>query len=200
MINHPKVLHQNTTTNFPNIMKSFKLLSLCSLLVFTTPLASFAQLKNTTFSSGSETEANKFSKGKETITSNIKKSSFSEGDSSVQTISITMSGQNVVGLTNEVMLQSLEQMGSQGNAAMEQLRLGVAEDSDLGAELNSKFTGTDNADGFTMTTSMSINEQDAIMSTSSEEDVTIIREDNYEVEAFTDSFMMENGSISSFDN
>jgi hypothetical protein len=179
-------------------MNSFRLLSLCALLVFTTPLASFAQLKNTTFSSGSETEANKFSKGKETITSNIKKSSFSEGDSSVQTISITMSGQNVVGLTNEVMLQSLEQMGSQGNAAMEQLRLGVAEDSNLGAELNSMFTSTDDGDGFTMTTTMSMNEQEAIMGASSEEDTTIIRVDNYEVDSFTDSFMMENGTINSF--
>lgn len=180
-------------------MKSFKLLSLCSLLVFTTPLASFAQLKNTTFSSGSETEATKFSQGQETITSNIKKSSFSEGDSSIQTISMTMSGQNIEGLTNEVMLQSFEQMESQGNAAMEQLRLGVAEDSNLGAELNSTFTSTDDADGFTMTTTMSMNEQNAIMETSSEEDTTIIRVDNYEVEAFTDSFMMENGTISSFD-
>ena len=199
MISHPKVLHQKTKTNFSNIMKSFKLLSLCSLLVFTTPLASFAQLKNTTFSSGSETEATKFSQGQETITSNIKKSSFSEGDSSIQTISMTMSGQNIEGLTNEVMLQSFEQMESQGNAAMEQLRLGVAEDSNLGAELNSTFTSTDDADGFTMTTTMSMNEQNAIMETSSEEDTTIIRVDNYEVEAFTDSFMMENGTISSFD-
>ena len=66
-----------------------------------------------------------------------------------------MSGQNVEGLTNEVMLQSFEQMESQGNAAMEQLRLGVAEDSNLGGELNSIFTSTDNADGFTMTTTMS---------------------------------------------
>jgi hypothetical protein len=198
MINHPKVLHQNTKTNFSNIMNSFKLLSLCALLVFTTPLASFAQLKNTTFSSGSETEANKFSKGQETITSKIKRSSFSEGDSSIQTISITMSGQNVEGLTNEVMLESFEQMESQGNAAMEQLRLGVAEDSNLGAELNSMFTSTDDGDGFTMTTTMSMNEQEAIMGASSEEDTTIIRVDNYEVDSFTDSFMMENGTINSF--
>ncbi|WP_413430366.1 hypothetical protein [Synechococcus sp. Cu2B8-bc1011] len=200
MISHPKLLLQKTNTNFSKIMNNFKLLSLCSLLVFATPLASFAQLKNTTFSSGSKTEAMKFSKGQETITSNIKKTSLSDGDSSIQTISITMSGQNVEGLTNEVMLQSFEQMESQGNAAMEQLRLGVAEDSNLGGELNSIFTSTDNADGFTMTTTMSTNEQDAIMSTSSEEDTTIIRVDNYEVEAFTDSFLMENGTISSFDS
>ncbi len=200
MISHRKMLQQKTNTNVLKIMNNFRLLSLCSLLVFATPFASLAQLKNTTFSSGSSTEATKSSKGKEVITQNIKKSSFSDGNTSVQTISISMSGQNIEGLTNEVVLQSFEQMESQGNAAMEQLRLGIVEDSNLGAGLNGAFSSKDDAEGFSMTTQMSINEQEALMTTSSEEETTVTRTDNYEVEAFTDSFLLENGSISSFDS
>ena len=181
-------------------MKSFKLLSLCSLLIFATPHASFAQLKNTTFSSGSDSKTQKVSNGTETIQQTIKKSSFSDGNASVQTVNLTMSGKNMGKLTNEVMLQSFEQMDSQANAAMEQLRLGVSEDSNLGGVLNSTFNGNDNQNDFTMSSSLTTNEQEALMTTNSEEETTILRVDNYTTDTFTNSFIMEQGTISEFDN
>ena len=161
---------------------------------------SVAFAKNTTFSSGSNSETKKVSKGTETINQTIKRSSFSDGNASIQTVSLTMSGKNMGELTNEVMMQSFEQMDSRGNAAMEQLKLGVSEDSNLGATLNSTFNGNDNQNDFTMTSSLTTNEQEALMYANEEEETTVLRVDNYTTDTFTNSFMMENGTISSFDD
>ena len=157
-------------------------------------------MKNTTFKSGSESQINKVSQGRETINQRTKIYSTSDGDSTIKTVSLSMTGENLGGLTSEVMMQNFEQMGSQGNAAMEQLRIGMSEDSNLDAIVNSTFTSKDNAESFSMSSTMTTNEQEAEMTTNTEEDTSVIRVDDYRTDAFTDTFMMEFGTISSFDN
>ena len=180
-------------------MKAFKLFPLCSLLVLATPIASFAQMKNSTYASGSESQITKVSKGKETIKQDIKKFSISDGDTSIQTISLSMSGKNIEGAMNEMMMQSFEQMESQGDAAMKQLRVGMSEDTNLGGMLSTEFTGADE-DGFTMTTTMSMNDQEAEMYTETEENTNVLRVDNYTTTTTTDAFSNDAGFIVTFDN
>ena len=178
-----------------NIMYSSKLLPFGLLLVLATPLSSFAQLKQTAISSGSDSEIIRTSSGTETVKQRISKSSQMDGVMGNQTMSMTMSGQGMEGTTSELMLQSMEQMRSEDMAVMEQLSMGVSEENLLDGMLNSKLVADEN---FSMTATMTMNESMADMSNATDEVIEILRVEKYENTTKTEAWATEAGFVNSF--
>ena len=178
-------------------MKFCKLLSLGCLLILGTPLASFAQMKTAAFSQSSDSEVFKVSTGTEKINQSILKTSTMDGTMSVQTMSMTMSGQGMEGAVGDLIMQNFEQMSSGKTATMDQLNMAVSSENALNGMLNSEIIVDEN---FSMTTSMTMNEQDALMLQKTEEKTDIERIDNFSTETKTDAFQTETGFVSAFDN
>jgi hypothetical protein len=186
----------NSNLISPSIMYSSKLLPFGVLLILATPLSSFAQMKTTSISSGSDSEIIRNSSGTETINQRISKSSQMEGVMGNQTMSMTMSGQGMEGATTELMLQSMEQMRSEDMAVMEQLSMAVSEENILDGIMNSDLVADDN---FSITATMTMNESMADMYTDTNEETNILRVDNFESTTTTEAWTTETGFISSFD-
>ena len=179
-----------------NIMYSSKLLPFGVLLVLATPLSSFAQMKTTSISSGSDSEIIRNSSGTETINQRISKSSQMEGVMGNQTMSMTMSGQGMEGATSELMLQSMEQMRSEDMAVMEQLSMGVSEENILDGIFNSELVADEN---FSITATMTMNESMADMYNDTDEVTEILRVEKFENTTKTEAWATETGFVSSFD-
>ena len=174
-------------------MKSFKLLSIGIFLIIATPISSNAQLKRSDFATGSVSETTQFSKGTETIKVNTQRVSSSDGSVSSQTMSMTMSGTGVEGAINDLLIQSFEQMMPGNNVEMNELtNINQAE-----TLLNNQLSV--NEEGFSMTTTMSVNEQDADVEVGLIENTEILRIDDYETLTETDAFSTEQGFVSSFE-
>jgi hypothetical protein len=174
-------------------MKSFKLLSIGIFLIIATPISSSAQLKRSDFATGSVSETTQLSKGTETIKVNTQRVSSSDGSVSSQTMSMTMSGTGVEGQINDLLIQSFEQMMPGNNVEMNELtNINQAE-----TLLNNQLSV--NEEGFSMTTTMTVNEQDADVGVGLIENTEILRIDNYETLTETDAFSTEQGFVSSFE-
>jgi hypothetical protein len=174
-------------------MKSFKLLSIGIFLIIATPISSSAQIRKSDFATGSVTETTQFSKGTETIKVNTQRVSSSDGSVSSQTMSMTMSGTGVEGQINDLLIQSFEQMMPGNNVEMNELtNINQAE-----TLLNNQLSV--NEEGFSMTTTMTVNEQDADVGVGLIENTEILRIDNYETLTETDAFSTEQGFVSSFE-
>jgi hypothetical protein len=186
----------NSNLISPSIMYSSKLLPFGVLLILATPLSSFAQMKTTSISSGSDSEIVRTSSGTETINQSVSKSSLMEGVMGNQTMSMTMSGQGMEGATTELMLQSMEQMRSEDIAVMEQLSMGVSEENMLDGIINSDLVTDEN---FSITATMTMNESTADMYTEINEETSILRVDNFESTTTTEAWTTETGFIGSFD-
>ena len=174
-------------------MKSFKLLSIGIFLIIATPISSNAQLKRSDFATGSVSETTQFSKGTETIKVNTQRVSSSDGSMSSQTMSMTMSGTGVEGPINDLLIQSFEQMMPGNNVEMNEL-MNINQAETL---LNNQLSV--NEEGFSMTTTMTVNEQDADVGVDLIENTGILRIDNYETLTETDAFSTEQGFVSSFE-
>ena len=190
-------MSSNSKLTPSNIMYYSKLLPFGFLLVLATPLSSFAQLKTTAISSGSKSEIIRSSSGTEIVSQKITRSSNMEGVMSNQSMSMTMSGQGIEGATSELMLQNMEQMSSEDMAVMEQLSMGVSDESMLNGLLNNEITADEN---FSITATMTMNESTADMNSDTKEETNVRRVEDYEVTTKTDAFSTETGFISSFDN
>ena len=177
-------------------MYSSKLLPFGILLVLATPLSSFAQMKTTSISSGSDSEIIRTSRGREIVNQRISRTSQMEGVMGNQTMSMTMSGQGIEGGISELMLQSMEQMRSEDMAVMEQLSMGVSEENILDGILNSELFADEK---FTITATMTMNENVADMFTDTNEETSVRRVEDYETTTKTDAWTTETGFISSFD-
>jgi hypothetical protein len=174
-------------------MKSFKLLSIGIFLIIATPISSSAQLKRSDFATGSVSETTQLSKGTETIKVNTQRVSSSDGSVRSQTMSMTMSGTGVEGQINDLLIQSFEQMMPGNNVEMNELtNINQAE-----TLLNNQLSV--NEEGFSMTTTMTVNEQDADVGVGLIENTEILRIDNYETLTETDAFSTEQGFVSSFE-
>ena len=178
-------------------MKFCKLFSLGCLLILGTPLASFAQMKTAAFSQGSDSEVFKVSTGTEKINQSIVKTSTMDGTMSVQTMSMTMSGQGIEGAVGDLIMQNFEQMSSGKTATMDQLNMAVSNENALQGILNSEIIVDEN---FSMTTSMTMNEQDALMLQKTEEKTDVERVENFTTETRSNAFQSETGFVSAFDN
>ncbi len=177
-------------------MYSSKLFPFGILLVLATPLSSFAQMKTTSISSGSDSEIMRTSKGTEIVKQSSSRSSQMEGVMGNQTMSMTMSGQGMEGTTSELMLQSMEQMRSEDMAVMEQLSMGVSEENILDGLLNSELVADEN---FSITATMTMSESMADMWTDENEETNIERVEEYETTTKTEAWVTETGFVSSFD-
>ncbi len=177
-------------------MKFSKLLSIGCLLILGTPLTSFAQLKTSAFSQSSDSEVFKVSSGTEIIKQSIIKNTTMDGNMSVQTMSMTMSGQGIEGAVGDVIMQNMEQMSSGETATMDQLNMAVTSENALAGMLNNEIVADEN---FSLTTSMTMNQQDALMLQNTEEKTEVERVDNFTTVTTTDAFSTESGFVSAFD-
>ena len=177
-------------------MKSCKLLSLGCLLILGTPLTSFAQMKTSAFKQGSESQIFKTSSGKEVINQSIVKKSSMDGNMSVQTMSMTMSGRGIEGAVGDVIMQNMEQMSSDDMATTDQLNMTISSENVLAGMLNNEIIADDN---FSLTTSMSMNTQEALMLQETEEKTDIERVDFFDTETTTFASQDEIGTVNSFD-
>ena len=174
-------------------MKAFKLISVGIFLILATPISSNAQIKRSDFATGSVSETTQFSKGTETIKVNTTKISSSDGSINSQAMSVTMSGTGVEGAVNDLLIQSFEQMMPGNNVEMNELtNINQAE-----TMLNNQVSVQE--EGFSMTTTMSVNDQSADVETGLIENTEILRVDNYETLTETDAFSTEIGFVSAFE-
>ena len=177
-------------------MKSCKLLSLGCLLILGTPLTSFAQMKTSAFKQSSDSQIFKTSSGKEVINQSIVKKSSMDGNMSVQTMSMTMSGRGIEGAVGDVIMQNMEQMSSDDMATTDQLNMTISSENVLAGMLNNEIIADDN---FSLTTSMSMNTQEALMLQETEEKTDIERVDFFDSETTTFASQEEIGTVNSFD-
>jgi hypothetical protein len=154
-------------------------------------------MKTAAFSQSSDSEVFKVSSGTETINQSILKNSTMDGQMSVQTMSMTMSGRGIEGGVGDLIMQNFEQMSSGDMATMDQLNMEVSSENALKGMLNSEIVVDEN---FSMNMSMTMNEQEALMLQETEEQTNIERIDNFVTETKTDAFQSEIGFISAFDN
>ncbi|MCP4884404.1 MAG: hypothetical protein GY908_11495 [Flavobacteriales bacterium] len=115
---------------------------------------------------------------------------------SVQTMSMTMSGQGIEGAVGDVIMQNMEQMSSGETATMDQLNMAVTSENALAGMLNNEIVADEN---FSLTTSMTMNQQDALMLQNTEEKTEVERVDNFTTVTTTDAFSTESGFVSAFD-
>ena len=177
-------------------MKSCKLLSLGCLLILGTPLTSFAQMKTSAFKQSSDSQIFKTSSGTEVINQSIVKKSSMDGNMSVETMSMTMSGRGIEGAVGDVIMQNMEQMSSDDMATTDQLNMTISSENVLAGMLNNEIIADVN---FSLTTSMSMNTQEALMLQETEEKTDIERVDFFDSETTTFASQEEIGTVNSFD-
>lgn len=176
-------------------MNSLKLISIGLLVVLGTPLSSVAQVKNSAFANSSNSETTKFSKAKETINQTINKFTIVDGNMSTQTVSLTMSGQGIEGNINDIVMQNFGQMNSENSAVMDSLAIDLTSENEIEAMVKSDMNVKDD---FSMTMSLTMNEQDALMFAETTELTEIELIDNYTSITNTTSFASEAGVFNSF--
>lgn len=176
-------------------MNSLKLISIGLLVVLGTPLSSVAQVKNSAFANSSNSETTKFSKAKETINQTINKFTIVDGNMSTQTVSLTMSGQGIEGNINDIVMQNFGQMNSENSAVMDSLAIDLTSENEIEAMVKSDMNVQDD---FSMTMSLTMNEQDALMFAETTELTEIELIDNYTSITNTTSFASEAGVFNSF--
>ena len=174
-------------------MKPIKLLSIGIFLIIATPISSSAQLKRSDFANGSVSETTQFSKGTETIKVSTTTVSSSDGSMNSQAMSVTMSGTGVEGPINDLLIQSFEQMMPASDITMNELR----NMNQVESMLNNQLLVQE--EGFSMTTTMSINEQEADVVMDLIENTEVLRVDDYETLTETDAFANEIGFVNSFE-
>ena len=176
-------------------MNSLKLISIGLLVVLGTPLSSVAQVKNSAFANSSNSETTKFSNAKETINQTINKFTIMDGNMSTQTMSLTMSGQGIEGNINDIVMQNFGQMNSENSAVMDSLAIDLTSENEIEAIVKSDMNVQDD---FSMTMSLTMNEQDALMFAETTELTEIELIDNYTSITNTTSFSSEAGVFNSF--
>ena len=176
-------------------MNSLKLISIGFLVVLVTPLSSVAQVRNSAFATSTNSETNKVSNATEKINQSINKFTIMDGTMSTQTMSLTMSGQGVEGRINDVVMQNFGQMNTENSAIMDDLKIGLTSENEIEAIVKSDLNVQD---AFSMTMTMTTNEQDAIMYEETTELTKTELIDNYTSTTDSETFSSETGFISTF--
>ena len=139
-------------------MKHFNLAFLSLVIILASPLSSLAQMRM--LSRDNMSGQNRVSNGREHITN--KKGTIIEMDGQMdsQVVTFTMSDEGIEGPVTELMIQNLEQVRPGDTTSKEKLKLGITKEGELAGMTNSEII---TEDGFAMTATMTINEQNINM-------------------------------------
>ena len=139
-------------------MKHFNLAFLSLVIILASPLSSLAQMRM--LSRNNMSGQNRVSNGREHITN--KKGTIIEMDGQMdsQVVTFTMSDEGIEGPVTELMIQNLEQVRPGDTTSKEKLKLGITKEGELAGMTNSEII---TEDGFAMTATMTINEQNINM-------------------------------------
>ena len=175
-------------------MKPFHILLALSVFAFI-PGAANAQMKSATFAEGSVTETTRRNQGTEKLDVQKTTTSWLTGTMNNSTVGVSLSGSGVSGDVSGLMLDLSQQMrtSSNPNALKEQLENNPVLERMFGEEMAV-------GDGFSLSTTMSLDEAEYEMGSNLNEIVKINTVKNFDETVFTDGWSTENGFLTDFSN
>ena len=175
-------------------MKPFHILLALSVFAFI-PGAANAQMKSATFAEGSVTETTRRNQGTEALNVEKTTTSWLTGTMNNSTVGVSLSGSGVSGDVSGLMLDLSQQMrtSSNPNALKEQLENNPVLERMFGEEMAV-------GDGFSLSTTMSLDEAEYEMGSNIDEIVKVNTVKNFDETVFTDGWSTENGFLTDFSN
>ena len=140
-------------------MKSFSLAFLSLVIILASPLSAPAQ-KMRMLSRSNMSGQNRVSNGREHITNKNDRIMEMDGQMDSQVVTFTMSDEGIESQVTELMIQNLEQVRPGDTTSKEKLKLGITKEGELAGMTNSEII---TEDGFAMTATMTISEQNINM-------------------------------------
>ena len=174
-------------------MKPFNLAFLSLVIIFASPLSSLAQMRM--LSRGNMSGQNRVANGREHTTN--KKGTIMEMDGQMdsQVVTFTMSDEGIEGQVTELMIQNLEQVRPGDTTSKEKLNLGITQEGELAGMTNSQIIAED---GFAMTATMTINEQNINMHQKTVEESFIEQIEDFSTTSNSAAFSSPAGFSSNF--
>jgi hypothetical protein len=175
-------------------MKPFNLAFLSLVIIFVSPLSSLAQMKM--LSRNSMSGQNRVANGREHTTN--KKGTIMEMDGQMdsQVVTFTISNEGIEGPVTGLMIQNLEQVRpGDDTTSKEKLNLGITQEGELAGMTNSQII---TEDGFVMTATMTINEQNINMHQKTEEESFIEQIEDFSTTSNSAAFSSPAGFSSNF--
>ena len=174
-------------------MKPFNLVFLGIVIILASPFSALAQMKM--LSSTNMSGQNRVSNGREHITNKNNTIMEMDGQMDSQVVTFTISEEGVEGPVTELMIQNIEQVGSGDATSNETLNLGVTQEGELAGMTNSQII---TEDGFAMTATMTINEQNINMHQKTVEETFVELIDDFSTTSNTAAFSTGSGFSGNF--
>ena len=174
-------------------MKPFNLVFLGIVIILASPFSALAQMKM--LSSTNMSGQNRVSNGREHITNKNNTMMEMDGQMDSQVVTFTISEEGVEGPVTELMIQNIEQVGSGDATSNETLNLGVTQEGELAGMTNSQII---TEDGFAMTATMTINEQNINMHQKTVEETFVELIDDFSTTSNTAAFSTGSGFSGNF--
>lgn len=174
-------------------MKPFNLVFLGIVIILASPFSALAQMRM--LSSTNMSGQNRVSNGRERITNKNNTIMEMDGQMDSQVVTFTISEEGVEGPVTELMIQNIEQVGSGDATSNETLNLGVTQEGELAGMTNSQII---TEDGFAMTATMTINEQNINMHQKIVEETSVELIDDFSATSNTAAFSTGSGFSGNF--
>ena len=175
-------------------MKLFQLFFLPAFVISIAPMPSSAQMQ--TQSSNNMSGQTRASNGKVHTIDKINRVMVMDGQSNNQSVTFTMATEGEEGPIRDIMTQSLEQMRSGEASSIEQLNLGTNKEGELIRMANSAVI---TEEGFSISATMTISEQDFDMYQRVEEEITFDVLEEFSSVTNSESFSTGTGFDGAFD-
>ena len=175
-------------------MNPFSLAFLSLVIILASPLSAPAQMRM--LSRSNMSGQNRVSNGREHITNKNDRIMEMDGQMDSQVVTFTMSDEGIEAPVTELMIQNLEQVRPGDTTSEEKLKLGITKEGELAGMTNSEII---TEDGFAMTATMTINEQNINMHQKTVEETFIETIDEFSTTSNSAAFSSGSGFSGNFD-
>ncbi len=175
-------------------MKPFSLAFLSLVIILASPLSAPAQMSM--LSRSNMSGQNRVSNGREHITNKNDRIMEMDGQMDSQVVTFTMSDEGIEAPVTELMIQNLEQVRPGDTTSKEKLKLGITKEGELAGMTNSEII---TEDGFAMTATMTINEQNINMHQKTVEETFIETIEDFSTTSNSAAFSSGSGFSGNFD-